>query len=262
MTQTQSKSSMMKCIRGELGRRLPDDPEERRQALRDAIDECTGYSDGPKTRYDLPPKLTSMLYTPARQSRFDDPDTKREGIAIIDSEAAWQEYLEREGLVQAPDMKPDRTPQLIDDVIQTNVHTQQVQVECDELRKLPKITSPDIAADILDDMSNNDREEVRVLYLDNSNRVIGIESAHKGSINASVCEPHEVFKTALLLNANAVIVAHNHPAGDPHPSDADITSAKRFKDAGKLLGITLHDSMIIGRGSYYSLQQEGHLRDW
>ena len=126
-------------------------------------------------------------------------------------------------------------------------------------QKATRFLSADVA-DMVGDMATNDREEVRVVYLDNRNRVIGIESAHKGSLNACQCQPHEVFKTALLLNAAGLILVHNHPAGMPDPSDADIRNAERFREVGKKLGVEVRDSIIIGRGNFYSLQQEGHFQ--
>jgi DNA repair protein RadC len=155
---------------------------------------------------------------------------------------------------------PDKIPNRIKDMGWVNIKTQQVQVECKKLTGLKSIKMPEDVADLVGDMSTNDREEVRVVYMDHGNKVIGIESAHKGSVNASHCEPHEIFKTALLLNANQLILVHNHPSGNPTPSDADIVSAERFRHNGKMLGVTVRDSIIIGRDKFYSLKQEGHFK--
>ena len=199
-------------------------------------------STGKKHRYAKPGKLMSMVYGTAEQT-------------TLKGEAAKTTRKKKTtGKRGIPDKIPDKIP----DVGFLNVRTQQVQVECKKLRGLKAIRMPEDVADIVGDMATNDREEVRVVYMDNRNKIIGIESAHKGSINASHCEPHEIFKTALLLNAGGVILVHNHPAGNPSPSDADIISANRFRELGKQLGVEVRDSIIIGRGNFYSLKQEGH----
>jgi len=197
---------------------------------------------GPKIKYALPPKITSMVHGSKQ-------DTLSGGTAKTPKKRTRKK----------PDRKPDVIPTNIKDLGRANVRTQLVRVKCGALQKLPLITSPDVAADILAGMSKNDREEVRVLYLNAKNRVIGVETAHIGSANASICSPHEVYKTALLLNATGVMLAHNHPSGSPEPSPADIGNANRFKEAGAMMDVNFLDSIIIGDGAYYSLKQEGHL---
>lgn len=155
---------------------------------------------------------------------------------------------------------PDKIPNRIKDLGYVNIRTQQVQVKCKKLAGVKPIRMPEDVADMMGDMSTNDREEVRAVFMDQRNKVIGVESAHKGSVNACPCEPHEIFKTALLLNANQVILVHNHPSGDPTPSDEDIMNAEQFRHDGKMLGVTVRDSIIIGRNKFYSLKQEGHFK--
>jgi DNA repair protein RadC len=152
---------------------------------------------------------------------------------------------------------PDKIPTNIPDMGYVNIRTQQVQVECKKLQNLKHITMPKDVADIVGDMAMNDREELRALYLNTGNKVIGIESSHRGSVDACFSEPHEIFKTALLLNATGIILVHNHPSGNPKPSEADIKVAGRFVEVGKSLGVKVLDSIIIGNGTFYSLQQEG-----
>lgn len=197
---------------------------------------------GPKTRYAKPPKVTPMVYGSEQGS-------------LAGGAAKTTKRRTR----KKPDLKPDPIPTNIKDLGRANVKTQMVKIKCEKLQKLPAISEPDVAADILGGMAKNDREEVRVLYLNTANKVIGVETAHIGSVNASLCSPHEVFKTALLLNATGVIMAHNHPSGNPKPSNADLNSAKEFQAAGKTVNVKLLDSLIIADGAYYSLQQEGHI---
>jgi len=158
-----------------------------------------------------------------------------------------------------PDKKADKTPNKIKDIGRANLRTQLVHLERKKLQKLPNITSADTAADVLGRLSKYDREIVQILYLNERNKVIGIETAHKGSVNASITSPHEIMKTALLTNANSIIFAHNHPSGDPTPSAADINITEKLKEAGKTVNVRILDSIVMGKGKYYSLKQEGKM---
>ena len=103
-------------------------------------------------------------------------------------------------------------------------------------------------------------EEVFILItLNIKNIVTGYFEVHRGTINASLVHPREVFKRALLNNASDIIVAHNHPSGDPNPSKEDIQITERLKEAGNLLGINLLDHIIVGEDKYISLKEKGVL---
>ena len=78
-----------------------------------------------------------------------------------------------------------------------------------------------------------------------------------GSLNQSIVHPREVFKTALLSNAAAVLLIHQHPTGDPSPSGEDIAITKRLKEAGELLGLKVLDHIIVGEGEYLSFVEKG-----
>jgi DNA repair protein RadC len=100
------------------------------------------------------------------------------------------------------------------------------------------------------------QEEFYSFYLNTKNRVIGMEMISKGSLNATLIHPREVFKGALLANAHAVILAHNHPSGDVEPSNADKTVTSMLVDAGKLLDVKVIDHVIIGsKGGYFSFNE-------
>ena len=103
-------------------------------------------------------------------------------------------------------------------------------------------------------------EEVFILItLNTKNIVTGYFEVHRGTINTSLVHPREVFKRALLNNANSIIVAHNHPSGDPNPSKEDIQITERLKEAGNLLGINLLDHIIVGDDKYISFKEKGVL---
>lgn len=108
-------------------------------------------------------------------------------------------------------------------------------------------------------MAHRETEHFRVLYLDRKNVLIADEEQAKGTIDHVPVYPREVVKRALELNASAMILVHNHPSGDPTPSDADINMTNQIQDAGLTLGITLHDHLIIGKSRELSFQSEGYL---
>ena len=105
-----------------------------------------------------------------------------------------------------------------------------------------------------------DREHFVVCMLDQKNHVIGIHTVSMGSLTASIVHPREVFKAAILANAATILCGHNHPSGDPQPSQADRAITHRLADAGKLLGVNVVDHIIIGgAGKYFSFADEGLL---
>lgn len=117
------------------------------------------------------------------------------------------------------------------------------------------------AADLIMRMGfeNMCEEYFGMLCLNVKSEIIAYHEISHGELSATNCHPREVFKRALLNNAAAIIVFHNHPSGDSTPSDEDIIATKRIEDAGKLIGIKLVDHIIVGEGSYCSLRVEGVL---
>jgi DNA repair protein RadC len=99
-------------------------------------------------------------------------------------------------------------------------------------------------------------EEVRVLFLDSKNRLISDEVVSRGTISEAPIYPREILKRSLALDATALILAHNHPSGDPSPSESDIDATRRLLKAAKELGLTVHDHIIVGSEGWVSL------RDW
>ena len=100
-------------------------------------------------------------------------------------------------------------------------------------------------------------ERVRVLYMDVRNRLIRDEHVADGSIDEAAIHPREVIRRALDLGATGIIIVHNHPSGSPEPSRADIQITNRIAEAGRLLGIAVHDHVIIGREGHVSLKAKG-----
>ncbi len=121
----------------------------------------------------------------------------------------------------------------------------------------PLILKPDDAVDLFIDMKYLDREEMRCLFLNKKNEVLGKETLYIGGLDAFLSKPRDVFKRALSHNATSIILVHNHPTCDPRPNAADIEYTERIIDAGSIIGIPLLDHIVIGDGSYFSMQKEG-----
>ncbi len=107
--------------------------------------------------------------------------------------------------------------------------------------------------------AGHDREEFAVLLLDTKHKVNGVHTVSIGSVNMSIVHPRETFKAAIVCNASAVILVHNHPSGDPTPSQEDRTLTARLKECGTLLGIPVIDHVVIGDGRYESFADQGWL---
>ncbi len=108
-------------------------------------------------------------------------------------------------------------------------------------------------------MAHRETEQFRILFLDRKNILIADEEQAKGTVDHVPVYPREVAKRALELNASALILVHNHPSGDPTPSEADIAMTERVNVALNALGITLHDHVIIGQATDASFRSLGLL---
>jgi DNA repair protein RadC len=108
-------------------------------------------------------------------------------------------------------------------------------------------------------MAHRETEQFRVLYLDRKNVLIADEEQGKGTVDHVPVYPREVVKRALELNASALILVHNHPSGDPTPSAADIAMTRQVQDAAAVLGLTLHDHLIVGKERELSFRSAGYL---
>lgn len=107
------------------------------------------------------------------------------------------------------------------------------------------------------DMAHLTVERVRILYLDTKNRLIEDHHLNDGSIDEAAIHPREVIRRAMDVGASAMILVHNHPSGSPEPSRADIQITQRIAEAGRHMGVTVHDHVIIGREGHTSLRAKG-----
>lgn len=124
-----------------------------------------------------------------------------------------------------------------------------------------KVSSPEDAVGLcrkfLDDLPN---EHMIAISLNTKNEFNNISQISMGTINSSLAHPREIFKMAIKTNANSIIIAHNHPSGNPEPSKEDLSITKRLREAGKLLGIPLIDHIVVGEeGKYVSFKERGIL---
>jgi DNA repair protein RadC len=132
----------------------------------------------------------------------------------------------------------------------------------------PLLTTPESVADLLREENRfYEVENFQVLLLNTRRRMIGLEKISQGTLDSLLVHPREVFKAAILANAAAIILVHNHPSGDPTPSEADIRVTRDLIRAGKLLKIEVLDHVVIGRKSaerpkdYLSLRELGYFYD-
>jgi len=121
-----------------------------------------------------------------------------------------------------------------------------------EITNGPIVMDSSTVKEYLEEFRNEDREFFIVLGLNAKNKVIYREVCSIGTLNCSLVAPREVFKKAIMLSCNAIILAHNHPSGDYTPSDEDVKVTKTIKKCGELLGIKLLDHIIMGEKGEYS----------
>lgn len=122
------------------------------------------------------------------------------------------------------------------------------------------VRSPEDGADyVMEDMRHLEQEHFITMFLNTKNQIIHSQTIFIGTLNSSIVHPREIFREAVRRSAASLIVAHNHPSGDPTPSPEDIHVTKRLVEAGKIMGIDLLDHLIIGNGEFVSLKEKGHL---
>lgn len=125
-------------------------------------------------------------------------------------------------------------------------------------RKMIKVSSPkDIATLLINEMSELNQEVLKAIFLNTKNIIIGSKDIFKGTLNSSIVHPREIFKEALNHGAASIIIAHNHPSGDPNPSKEDMNITIRLKECGNIMGIKVIDHIVIGYNKYISLKEKG-----
>lgn len=121
-------------------------------------------------------------------------------------------------------------------------------------KPLEAIRGPDDVVRVLPKLHREQREHFVVVLLNARHEVLRIETVSVGSLNASIVHPREVFKPAVVHSAASVVLAHNHPSGDPEPSEEDLSITKRLVEVGELLGIAVLDHVIVARRGVVSFR--------
>ncbi len=142
----------------------------------------------------------------------------------------------------------------------------EIQVSYSHLVKpsqLPKISHSEDAYQILMNHWNKETleyiEEFKIILLNRANKVLGLSLISKGGVSGTFVDPKVVFSAALIANASAIILAHNHPSGNLKPSESDIKLTQKLKEGSNILDIIILDHMIVTSEGYYSFADEGAL---
>ena len=129
-----------------------------------------------------------------------------------------------------------------------------------EARKTLSFTDPKTIADYyMEDLRHLEQEHLLLLLLDVKSHLLGEKLMFTGSINASIISPREIYLEALKFHAAGIILLHNHPSGDPTPSESDRRATRKIQEAGRLLDIPLLDHIVIGDKKYVSFHEKGYL---
>jgi len=140
------------------------------------------------------------------------------------------------------------------------LHELSVRAARDQVAKRPVISSwSALLAYVKAALAHEPREQVRVLFLDKKNQLIAGERMGQGTVDHAPVYPREVVRRALELSASAIILVHNHPSGDPTPSQADIEITRQVAEAARALRLSLHDHLVVGRDGVASFKALGLL---
>lgn len=186
--------------------------------------------------------------------------SNRELVMVLVNDMEKANLVCKEGLTAIEEMSLQELKNIISETkaIQIKVSLELSKRIRNYKREEIKISNPkDIADMLMDELRFLKQEVLVVVFLNTKNVVIGKEIVFKGSLNSSVVHPREVFSEAIKRNCASIIVAHNHPSGDPTPSGEDNNVTIRLKECGKIVGIDLLDHVIIGEGKYVSLKEKG-----
>lgn len=127
----------------------------------------------------------------------------------------------------------------------------------EEPGRLPTLRSPEDAYRYLEEMKKLKKEQFRGLYLNTRNKIIHDEIISIGTLTANLVHPRELFQPAIEYLAAGIIIAHNHPSGDPNPSEDDLKVTRQMQKVGKTMAIEVLDHIIIGNNRYVSLKNKG-----
>jgi DNA repair protein RadC len=131
----------------------------------------------------------------------------------------------------------------------------ETNIKYPELTEMPKkkISSPKDFFELFQPIFKEEPVEIFVVaWLSSANRIIGFEKVSVGNLNSSIVDPRSVFRSAIVSNSASIIVGHNHPSGNPEPSDEDVSITKKLVESGKVLGVHVFDHLIFAEDTYTS----------
>ena len=131
------------------------------------------------------------------------------------------------------------------------------RINMEKSKALTQISSPNDVLTYFKDMEDLRQEEIRLIMLNTKNKIIAHKTISKGTINASIVTPREIFSPAIKMMASSIILAHNHPSADVTPSNEDKNITEIVARSGKLINIKLLDHIIIGKNKIYSFKEAG-----
>ncbi len=132
------------------------------------------------------------------------------------------------------------------------------ELEKESLHETYDITNPEAVVKVIRaSIKDKAKEHFKLIILNTRNKIITITGVSTGTLSASLVHPREVFRDAIRHSASSVILVHNHPSGDPDPSDEDMRITRRLVDAGRIIGIDVLDHIIIGKDTYRSFKEKG-----
>ena len=121
----------------------------------------------------------------------------------------------------------------------------------------PKVEGPKDVFNLCRRIASRRQEEIHVLLLNTRHHLIKRSLVVRGGLNSAAVEPRELFREAVKASAAGIVLVHNHPSGDPEPSEDDVRLTRRLDEAGKLLGIAVLDHLVVSKGGYVSLREHG-----
>lgn len=133
------------------------------------------------------------------------------------------------------------------------------RLHSEKQKQTVRITAPKDIADYMQNMEHLEQEEFKIIMLNTKNKIIGQQMISRGTVNATLVAPREIFNPAIKAMATTIILVHNHPSGDPSPSQEDFNMTKRIIKVGKIVGIHVIDHVIIGKNQYYSMKESGFI---
>jgi DNA repair protein RadC len=160
-------------------------------------------------------------------------------------------------LLEIPGIGPAKASQLIACFeIARRVVNESLKEEKEKKESKSFIAPEDVVELIRSNIADYNKEQFMVISFDTRQKVIGIDSSTTGTLTASLVHPRETFNCAIKRHAASIIAAHNHPSGDPEPSEEDIKITKRLTEAGKIIGIELLDHIVVTRSDFYSFKEK------